>query len=1485
MSFPLTSPIDIVGLSNDSILNFSDSTLTSWNLKKTNTDKFSIGSNTITDALSIDDTTGDSTFINNVTAVRMKLLANGFKTTLQGSTTLTGDYTVEFPDVDGATNQVLMQGASMKLEWRDLFVNPQNTLIVTKNPNPSEFISVNDAIASIPISGPNVPSAINRYVIHIYPGVYQENPIILPSYVSLVGEEMVSCILEPIGSGDFLNFSNNSNAAFLSIINVPSPDNAMTFIDVGDNCICHKIEISNSPRGILCSCIAIESEIYLEYVDLIDSTEYCLNCISTGAEIMIVSVENFFTFNHSDNAIIVDGAQIQFLAQACALLGDGVGNCIVVQNDADIVTKGVYFDLWDNAVYTPTTGNPVNLLMAGCLFQDCVLNFNIANPLATGSYDGTTEYAKTMINISAPFYIQGTDLRIITVSKKGGDFTSVADAMNSISGTSSVNQYVIQVGPGLFTESNFTFKSYVSVIGVSRNASIIRTVGTGTTFITGASNSTINNLTLMGSNTAGNIIYTYNGGAVNTAIRFQSVTFINSETYVSIGSSVGQASILFEDTLFSNTGTFKYGFQINDTIGNRINFLVHTFIWNPTNFGNFNTLFQCISNDPTPNNLNVFLSDIFVGQNTIATAGTALSMTGSLGLNLLDTIMRGFNTAIYVSNSVLTAPNMNIASIILDNNVLNIDVQNASTTGIIDLIADSTLIYIAPGTDIGLNIQNPDGTLEISGQLRQGKTINKITDISTQIQQGSAIGKIDGGDISINAGLNITVSSGDGYLMVGTAPNDDLQYTIWATDTFNVTASQLTWIYVDNSAVIMTSTSKPDIITNIILGTVKSGVSTIEYITANQRVVQHNGSYTDRMLRDAIGPIFVSGCLASPGSSGMKVDVSSGQYYFGLLEPFNPISVADITMLAYYSGSIDATSITDVPLQWDNAGTLTAITVGSWVKHALYIVNDNVDEPQKYLFVYGEQEFLTELDAQVGGIPNKPSYFVGNISAITAIIVTDSDTVLIQDRFRDIRPTLSFTSQGSTASADHNSLLNLTVGNAHPQYLRRDGTDGGMSASLNMNSNNITTAGTVNGVTVEAHASRHLPGGADPLTTAAPITISTSNSIGIANSFSRSDHLHSHGAQTDPTLHAISTTIANGFMSSTDKTKLDNSTSSATINTLALRDGNGELDVRRLGVFNNTSGFKLIFVSPAVAADYIYTLPLTDGTSGYVLSTNGSGTMSWVNTSGFSDPTTTIGDIIYRNPVNAVARLPIGSQGQYLRSLDSNLTYQDDVIPIRETRFFDDFNGGASPFGDSNWLLSTISGGATITSVNSNIAAATVTSGEVSLNTGNNNAGSVTISKNLLALRFSQGPFTYECAVLVPTLPSVAQNFLLRIGFGNAVNAAVPTNGIWFEHTSNPSTVWTLKAANGATTTTVTATTVLTNQWMVLGLTVNTSGTSVSYFVNGVNIGTITTNIPISNTTKCGPILTITKTAGTTTRALIVDYVKYNYQITSPGRY
>lgn len=93
---------------------------------------------------------------------------------------------------------------------------------------------------------------------------------------------------------------------------------------------------------------------------------------------------------------------------------------------------------------------------------------------------------------------------------------------------------------------------------------------------------------------------------------------------------------------------------------------------------------------------------------------------------------------------------------------------------------------------------------------------------------------------------------------------------------------------------------------------------------------------------------------------------------------------------------------------------------------------------------------------------------------------------------------------------------------------------------------NVTKAAAAVGVgtTAARHDHKH------DVTTAAPSSVGTANSEGTAASLARSDHVHSHGSQSTATHHAVATTGANGFMSSTDKTKLDGVQSGAQVNTV-----------------------------------------------------------------------------------------------------------------------------------------------------------------------------------------------------------------------------------------------------------------------------------------------------------------------------------------------
>jgi hypothetical protein len=90
-------------------------------------------------------------------------------------------------------------------------------------------------------------------------------------------------------------------------------------------------------------------------------------------------------------------------------------------------------------------------------------------------------------------------------------------------------------------------------------------------------------------------------------------------------------------------------------------------------------------------------------------------------------------------------------------------------------------------------------------------------------------------------------------------------------------------------------------------------------------------------------------------------------------------------------------------------------------------------------------------------------------------------------------------------------------------------------------SGNIYGVNNFNGVVVESHSERHSFGGSDPLTPGLTVDIQPIGlkSEGTSNKIPRADHVHAHGIQMGGTLHADVTTTTSGFMSSSDKLKID----------------------------------------------------------------------------------------------------------------------------------------------------------------------------------------------------------------------------------------------------------------------------------------------------------------------------------------------------------
>lgn len=1150
---------------------------------------------------------GDLTVSRQVQGERVRLYRAPWDVTVSTDLALSASYTYRFPAAaPTGDGQTLATSGTTNVFYE---LSAQNVLNVRKNPGPNEYLTIADAIAAV-----TLPTDSNRYTIYVYNGDYSEDALTIPNYTYIVGQSMQSCRIFSVASGaPSITFSNNSGMAFMTVRDADPLYPALYFYNVGDYALIHKIEIENCPKGILCEVDALATElglVYLEYVGTTSCNDYTLTVRDTnilggfGCE---VSIENFFCYDQTGAALIIDGLNTELVSQSTVLQGDGTGTALEILNGARADMRGTYFDSWAVAVSIPADLNTPTLLMAGSIFEDCTQNFDIQNLATVGFTDGYTEYAKTAIPKVAPFFVANTDQHIITVASKGADYTSIVDALAGITDNSTLNRYTIYVGPGIYVEQQIVLKPYVTVLGFFQTQCILVAANPAVPFIVGVGYSALDKLTLTCASYASPPPYLveYLGDPAGVHFRIDNIVFDTSADCVHIGSSAGPGIFLMLNALINMSAPFTNGVLIEDSGPNNypISFIIDNLIWNAdatgmTNFANLFSIVSYKSPSPTSNILGA-ITNSTMGQVVVAPQGKMLIVDGPIYMSFETCLVGGFATGVEVVSNTETN-RLLLSSTTFTDNTLDINILSAACIGVIAVNASKDKIFVTPGATISISANDPTtGSLLLTGTIYQGKNYAQVTNISDQIQHAASTGAMnEQATLTPAGGLDLDVSAGIGYVFLGPPSANYMQYVSWLAATITLADNDLNYIYVDPAGTVLSSTAEPSYVTNIVLGTVKTYGGAITYIQQIGRVINNLATNVDNTFRTVIGPLVQSGCIATPGSSLTEraVAVSSGQYALSVIV-YPPTSGDNVSMIGYYGGTVETAPFTNIPLDYDNSGVLTPIIAGQWIKHAIYILSDLLGSVQ-YFMVYAQEIFASELAAQEGAIPTPPSTFVGNMLPVAGVIVTfgDPSSPLPASRFRDIRPTLSFKAEGTSASADHNSLLNLTVGNAHPQYFRVDGTST-MTGNVNLGTVNIVGAGgnLLNGVDLLAHASRHLPGGPDALTTLAPVTIGTVNAIGSATAFARSDHIHNHGAQTDPTLHALATTIAAGFMSSADKTILDGATPLAVPLTLASRNATGMTQFSEVQLKSSSTANALsILTSPlSFAINKTVSIPIT----------------------------------------------------------------------------------------------------------------------------------------------------------------------------------------------------------------------------------------------------------------------------------------------------
>lgn len=1040
------------------------------------------------------------------------------------------------------------------------FVAGEDSNVIRVAKRGGDYTSIKDAVDSITNA-----SQINPYVVNIGPGVYTESTITLKTGVYLIGSSTSSTIIVPSVStntviighdGSYINqltVTGASGSGGIGMSYTGTTGVQMAVID----CIFQNNETNISITGSLASVTTL----YASRLIIIGDTN-CGILVTNSSSLQVRILLSSFVYQNTATVPVIpylinaSGPNIVMTIQNAGIsILNPVVNTIAFQlnNGVNFAADCVGVKGFDTIIHVPAGAvNPTYVYATSILYNDIgTYLVNIENTSTIGYWDGETDYLKLSIPYASPFYISGTDQTIVTVQSKGGDFTSVASALASITDATSVKRYIIDIGPGTFTEPEIVMKQFVSIRGAGRST-VVQPDSVNHHTIRGVDFAELSSLILTGAGAGYAAIYLETPtGTNNTAFICREVLLGINDLHVWTYANVGEAHIILFNSRYGGTAQFNKGFLATNN-NNSLNSKITIVGTVSQDFTSPLPQYVCYASGT---NCTISLNGFNAIHNGSVEAGTVgFKVDNNALLRLVACTVRGFETAI-LSNNSGTGPKIISAGCTITDCTTDVNIQNPNTTGSINISASRTKTIVNGTPPVSLFLVDPDSTgIVFSGPFYYSKTnFNDITDVSYLITDTPTMGPISGGALSVSSGLTLAIASGTGY---NDTIDSDVFYQSWNSGTIVLPANSNVYIYVNSNGIFSQSASLPDTQFNILLGFASTNASDIIYIQQTPLNAHHWSNDADLMLRSAIGPVYVSGSsVAELGTR--QLTVSQGTYFFST-NKFLPEGASPATFTIYYRSVTPGVytaiaSQTTVPnTSYDNnSGTLQPLTASYYAKHLLCLLGG---PSEVYALVYAQAEYSSQGAAEAAGLPVTPSFITDAFVRVVSIVVQQGNTNIVS--FIDERPRIGFASSSTTGVITvHGDLLGLAA-NDHPQYLLVDGSAPGMTGDLDMNGNNIVAPGLYNGFNVSAHASRHAFNGADPLSPALSSDIAEISdsvaSAGINNALiPRADHQHPHGNRGGGTLHAtVIASGAAGFMSGSDKAKLDGIQAGAT-NTVA----------------------------------------------------------------------------------------------------------------------------------------------------------------------------------------------------------------------------------------------------------------------------------------------------------------------------------------------
>lgn len=454
------------------------------------------------------------------------------------------------------------------------------------------------------------------------------------------------------------------------------------------------------------------------------------------------------------------------------------------------------------------------------------------------------------------------------------------------------------------------------------------------------------------------------------------------------------------------------------------------------------------------------------------------------------------------STTKITAQSINISG-----HTTNFQID--SSTGRITTFAwvDAIKRSLVAGASLDGVISDSAGTqLDLVGDVRFEYVNGDGIELAPLFHLLSSTGLHEGGAVTKTGGLGVDVAAGSGLIEDDGA--ESVRSVTWSLTSLTLTDNATNYVYYDDSTDLIVDATSPPGVQSILLATVVTASGAIRFCHTTRKQIENTQGLLHSYLLATRKFILNTGIGVAQGTTNTKLNVGSGSYYRAL----DLLSVAgsggDATFSYFYNGGLtEVPSQTDVDLtQYDNAGTLTAMTAGYFRADTVIITSDN-----RISVVYGTAEFVDQASAEAATTAAIPS-FMEDTGITLALVVVEQAVGIVS--IIDKRPMGVSGGGGGGGVSDH-GLLSGLGDDDHTQYLLGDGSRA-MSGNLDMGANAITNVGNVDGVDVSAHAARHNPGGIDAIATAiaGAAAVGDTAAEGSAASVSRSDHRHSVAAGT-----------------------------------------------------------------------------------------------------------------------------------------------------------------------------------------------------------------------------------------------------------------------------------------------------------------------------------------------------------------------------------